>query len=194
MRGDANDGHLAQEIVSFPPVSAGPENEIIGAHQGLRHVMQTPEMVAPTGRFQQADRGTWFLDEIGELPLELQPKLLRVLREWEFERVGSARTVRVDVRIIAATNPDLAQMVRRPLRLPQHVRWRKRSGTTLSRLSGRAGAQWEDVAARLPGWAWRGPRYYTGCANSGSLVAAIGDAPHRSRFALWVFGRHLHGT
>jgi formate hydrogenlyase transcriptional activator len=162
---------------SFQPAAAKRENEIIGADQGLRHVLDAVRMVAladtavmihgetgagkeviaqaiheqsrrsrapyvkvncaaipgglleselfghergaftgawaqTTGRFQLADRGTLFLDEVGDLPLELQPKLLRILQEQEFERLGSGRTIRVDVRIVAATNLDLAQMVR----------------------------------------------------------------------------------
>ena len=71
----------------------------------------TGAVTRTTGRFQLAHQGTLFLDEIGDLPLELQPELLRVLQEQEFERLGSTRSIRVDVRVVAATNQDLEQMV-----------------------------------------------------------------------------------
>src|SRR6266481_9773922 len=83
------------------------ESELFGHERGAF----TGAFAQTKGRFQLADQGTLFLDEIGDLPLELQPKLLRVLQEQEFERLGGSRTIRVDVRIIAATNQNLRQMV-----------------------------------------------------------------------------------
>ena len=83
------------------------ESELFGHERGA----YTGALTQTTGRFQLAHNGTLFLDEIGDLPLEMQPKLLRVLQEQEFERLGSTRTIRVNVRIVAATNQDLAQMV-----------------------------------------------------------------------------------
>jgi formate hydrogenlyase transcriptional activator len=83
------------------------ESELFGHERGAF----TGAVAQTMGRFQSADRGTLFLDEIGDLPLELQPKLLRALQEKQFERLGGGRTFQVDVRVIAATNQDLWRMV-----------------------------------------------------------------------------------
>jgi len=83
------------------------ESELFGHERGAF----TGALTHRIGRFESADGGTLFLDEIGELPIELQPKLLRVIQEQEFERLGSSQTTRVDVRIIVATNQNLEQMV-----------------------------------------------------------------------------------
>jgi len=85
------------------------ESELFGHEKGAF----TGAIAQKIGRFEMADKGTLFLDEIGDLPLALQPKLLRVLQEQEFERLGSGRTHRINVRLVAATHRDLAKMVER---------------------------------------------------------------------------------
>ena len=85
------------------------ESELFGHERGAF----TGAVCSRIGRLQSAHKGTLFLDEIGEMPLELQPKLLRALQEQEFERLGSLQTIRVDVRIVAATNQNLTHMVRK---------------------------------------------------------------------------------
>jgi formate hydrogenlyase transcriptional activator len=83
------------------------ESELFGHERGAF----TGAVAQRLGRFQSADRGTLFLDEIGELPIELQPKLLRAIQEREVERLGCSHATRVDVRIVAATNQNLEQML-----------------------------------------------------------------------------------
>jgi formate hydrogenlyase transcriptional activator len=83
------------------------ENELFGHERGAF----TGAVARSIGRIELANRGTLFLDEVGDIPLELQSKLLRILQEREFERLGSSQTIRVDFRLVAATNRNLAEMV-----------------------------------------------------------------------------------
>src|SRR5579863_9917800 len=104
-----NHRFVALNCAAIP--SALSESELFGHERGAF----TGACTQTTGRFQMADGGTLFLDEIGDMPLELQPKLLRALQEREIERLGSTQTVRVNVRVVAATNQDLGQLVSRRL-------------------------------------------------------------------------------
>jgi transcriptional regulator with GAF, ATPase, and Fis domain len=104
-----NHRFVALNCAAIP--SALLESELFGHERGAF----TGACTQTKGRFQMADGGTLFLDEIGDMPLELQPKLLRALQEQEFERLGSNQTVRVNVRVVAATNQDLEQLVSKKL-------------------------------------------------------------------------------
>jgi transcriptional regulator with GAF, ATPase, and Fis domain len=104
-----NQRFVALNCAAIP--SALLESELFGHERGAF----TGACVQTKGRFQMADGGTLFLDEIGDMPLELQPKLLRAVQEREFERLGSAQTVRVNARVVAATNQDLGQLVAKKL-------------------------------------------------------------------------------
>src|SRR3984885_5928041 len=104
-----NQRFVALNCAAIP--SALLESELFGHERGAF----TGACTQVQGRFQMADRGTLFLDEIGDMPLELQPKILRALQEQEFERLGSTHTVRVNVRVVAATNQNLAELVSKKL-------------------------------------------------------------------------------
>jgi formate hydrogenlyase transcriptional activator len=104
-----NQRFVALNCAAIP--SALLESELFGHERGAF----TGACTQTKGRFQMADGGTLFLDEIGDMPLELQPKLLRALQEREFERLGSSQTVRVNVRVVAATNQNLAELVAKKL-------------------------------------------------------------------------------
>ena len=123
INGDTGTGKelIAEVIHNFSDRSNGPfvkvncaaipagllESELFGHERGA----YTGAVERTIGRFERANRGTLFLDEIGDLPLELQPKLLRVIQERQFERLGSAATIRTDVRVICATHRNLAEMI-----------------------------------------------------------------------------------
>ena len=83
------------------------ESELFGYERGAF----TGALSQKIGRFEMAHRGTLFLDEVGDIPLDLQPKLLRALQEKSFERLGGTRTIPIDVRLVAATNRNLTQMM-----------------------------------------------------------------------------------
>jgi formate hydrogenlyase transcriptional activator len=150
------------------------ESELFGHEKGAF----TGAIAQRIGRFEMADKGTLFLDEVGDIPPALQPKLLRVLQEQEFERLGSTRTRQVDVRLVAATNRDLTEMMQQgefrsdlyyrlnvfPIRLPP-LRERREDIPLLvqyfmQKYARRMGKRIETVPAatmqRLVDWSWPG--------------------------------------
>jgi formate hydrogenlyase transcriptional activator len=150
------------------------ESELFGHEKGAF----TGAIAQRVGRFETADKGTLFLDEVGDIPPALQPKLLRVLQEQEFERLGSTRTRQVDVRLVAATNRDLTEMMKRgdfrsdlfyrlnvfPVRIPP-LRERREDIPSLvqyfmRKYARRMGKRVETVPAatmrKLVDWSWPG--------------------------------------
>jgi transcriptional regulator with GAF, ATPase, and Fis domain len=169
------------------------ESELFGYERGAF----TGAVTSKPGRFELADEGTLFLDEIGEIPVEMQVKLLRVLQEGEFERVGGIRTTRVDVRLIAATNRDLEQEIEAgrfrkdlfyrlnvvPIRLPA-LRHRPADIPVLARhfidkynrkLNKRIEGITEDALAALAGYSW--PGNIRELENSIERVLLFADGP-----------------
>ena len=133
------------------------ESELFGHEKGAF----TGAIAQKVGRFELAHQGTLFLDEVGDIPPELQPKLLRVLQEQEFERLGGTRTIKVDVRLVAATNRDLAKMVADG-QLPQ------RPLLPAERLPGRAAAPAGARRTTSRGWSATSPSGSPGAWAGGS--------------------------
>ena len=142
------------------------ESEIFGHEKGAFTGAQTMRI----GRFELADHGTIFLDEIGDLSLDLQVKLLRVLQEGEFERVGSSRTRKVNVRVIAATHRDLRRAIAEgrfredlfyrlnvfPISVPPCATGARTSPCSPGPSSRRSSARWAAASRRFPGRTWSG--------------------------------------
>jgi formate hydrogenlyase transcriptional activator len=136
------------------------ESEMFGHERGAF----TGALMQKKGRFELADGGSLFLDEIGDISLELQPKLLRAVQEREFERLGSTNTVRVDVRMIATTHRDLRSMIREekfredlfyrlnvfPIEIPPSVHDARTFRCWFASLSRRCRGEWEETSNGSP--------------------------------------------